>query len=67
MINKAIDNELRISYKDGGNAYDMGGQPIPKTPIQDISNNSMVQVFSHCSSNYDILNTQETIVIQHLM
>ena len=23
MINKAIDNELRISYKDGGNTYDM--------------------------------------------
>ncbi|WP_270424600.1 ATP-binding cassette domain-containing protein, partial [Catenibacterium mitsuokai] len=63
MINKAIDNELRISYKDGGNAYDMGGQPIPKTLIQDISNNSMVQSIQPFFQ-WNVLNTQETIVIQ---
>ena len=63
MINKAIDNELRISYKDGGNAYDIGGQPIPKTLIQDISNNSMVQSIQPFFQ-WNILNTQETIVIQ---
>lgn len=63
MINKAIDNELRISYKDSGNAYDMGGQPIPKTLIQDISNNSMVQSIQPFFQ-WNVLNTQETIVIQ---
>lgn len=63
MINKAIDNELRISYKDGGNAYDIGGQPIPKTLIQDISNNSMVQSIQPFFQ-WNVLNTQETIVIQ---
>ena len=63
MINKAIDNELRISYKDGGNAYDMGGQPIPKTLIQDISNNSMVQSIQPFFQ-WNVLSMQETIVIQ---
>lgn len=63
MINKAIDNELSISYKDGGNAYDMGGQPIPKTLIQDISNNSMVQSIQPFFQ-WNVLSTQETIVIQ---
>ena len=56
MINKAIDNEL-------SNAYDMGGQPIPKTLIQDISNNSMVQSIQPFFQ-WNVLNTQETIVIQ---
>ena len=43
MINKAIDNELRISYKDGGNAYDMAGMPVSRTLVQDLSQNNMIQ------------------------
>lgn len=46
MINKAIDNELRISYKDGGNAYDMAGTPVSRTLVQDISQNNMIQNIS---------------------
>ena len=43
MINKAIDNELRISYKNGGNAYDMAGMPVSRTLVQDLSQNHMIQ------------------------
>lgn len=46
MINKAIDNELRISYKDGGNAYDMAGTPVSRTLVQDLSQNNMIQNIS---------------------
>lgn len=46
MINKAIDNELRISYKDGGNAYDMAGTPVSRTLVQDLSQNHMIQNIS---------------------
>lgn len=46
MINKAIDNELRISYKDGGNAYDMAGMPVSRTLVQDLSQNNMIQNIS---------------------
>lgn len=46
MINKAINNELRISYKDGGNAYDMAGMPVSRTLVQDLSQNHMIQNIS---------------------
>ena len=46
MINKAIDNELRISYKDGGNTYDMAGTPVSRTLVQDLSQNNMIQNIS---------------------
>ena len=65
MINKAIDNELRISYKDGGNTYDMAG-----TPVQDLSQNNMIQNISpffewnvaHMTVNDSSF--KETVVIQ---
>ena len=63
MVNNAIDNELRISYKDGGNAYDMSGKPISRTLIQDISSNSMVNNV-YPFFQWNVLNTQEKIVIQ---
>lgn len=70
MINKAIDNELRISYKDGGNAYDMAGTPVSRTLIQDLSQNHMIQNISpffewnvaHMTVNDSSF--KETVVIQ---
>lgn len=70
MINKAIDNELRISYKDGGNAYDMAGTPVSRTLVQDLSQNNMIQNFSpffewnvaHMTVNDSSF--KETVVIQ---
>lgn len=70
MINKAIDNELRISYKDGGNAYDMAGMPVSRTLVQDLSQNNMIQNISpffewnvaHMTVNGSSF--KETVVIQ---
>lgn len=70
MINKAIDNELRISYKDGGNAYDMAGTPVSRTLVQDISQNNMIQNISpffewnvaHVTVNDSSF--KETVVVQ---
>lgn len=70
MINKAIDNELRISYKDGGNAYDMAGMPVSRTLVQDLSQNHMIQNISpffewnvaHMTVNDSSF--KETVVIQ---
>ena len=70
MINKAIDNELRISYKDGGNAYDMAGTPVSRTLVQDISQNHMIQNISpffewnvaHVTVNDSSF--KETVVVQ---
>lgn len=70
MINKAIDNELRISYKDGGNAYDMAGTPGSRTLVQDLSQNHMIQNISpffewnvaHMTVNDSSF--KETVVIQ---
>lgn len=70
MINKAIDNELRISYKDGGNAYDMAGTPVSRTLVQDLSQNHMIQNISpffewnvaHMTINDSSF--KETVVIQ---
>ncbi|MFR3307132.1 MAG: ATP-binding cassette domain-containing protein [Faecalibacillus intestinalis] len=70
MINKAIDNELRISYKDGGNAYDMAGMPVSRTLVQDLSQNNMIQNISpffewnvaHMTVNDSSF--KETVVIQ---
>ncbi len=70
MINKAIDNELRISYKDGGNAYDMAGTPASRTLVQDLSQNNMIQNISpffewnvaHMTVNDSSF--KETVVIQ---
>lgn len=70
MINKAIDNELRISYKDGGNAYDMAGMPVSRTLVQDLSQNNMIQNISpffewnvaHVTVNDS--DFKETVVIQ---
>lgn len=70
MINKAIDNELRISYKDGGNAYDMAGTPVSRTLVQDLSQNNMIQNISpffewnvaHMTVNDTSF--KETVVIQ---
>lgn len=70
MINKAIDNELRISYKDGGNAYDMAGTPVSRTLVQDLSQNHMIQNISpffewnvaHMTANDSSF--KETVVIQ---
>ena len=70
MINKAIDNELRISYKDGGNAYDMAGTPVSRTLVQDLSQNNMIQNISpffewnvaHVTVNDS--DFKETVVIQ---
>lgn len=70
MINKAIDNELRISYKDGGNAYDMAGTPVSRTFVQDLSQNNMIQNISpffewnvaHMTVNDSSF--KETVVIQ---
>lgn len=70
MINKAIDNELRISYKDGGNTYDMAGTPISRTLVQDLSQNNMIQNISpffewnvaHMTVNDSSF--KETVVIQ---
>lgn len=70
MINKAIDNELRISYKDGGNAYDMAGIPVSRTLVQDLSQNNMIQNISpffewnvaHMTVNDSSF--KETVVIQ---
>ena len=70
MINKAIDNELRISYKDGGNAYDMAGTPVSRTLVQDLSQNNMIQNISpffewnvaHMTVNDSSF--KETLVIQ---
>lgn len=70
MINKAIDNELRISYKDGGNAYDMAGTPVSRTLVQDLSQNHMIQNISpffewnvaHMTVNDSSF--KETVVIQ---
>ena len=45
MINKAINNELRISYKDGGNAYDMAGTPVSRTLVQDLSQTVVIQPY----------------------
>ena len=70
MINKAIDNELRISYKDGGNSYDMAGIPVSRTLVQDLSQNNMIQNISpffewnvaHMTVNDSSF--KETVVIQ---
>ncbi len=70
MINKAIDNELRISYKDGGNAYDMAGTPVSRTLVQDLSQNHMIQNISpffewnvaHVTVNDSSF--KETVVVQ---
>ena len=70
MINKAIDNELRISYKDGGNAYDMAGTPVSRTLVQDLLQNNMIQNISpffewnvaHMTVNDSSF--KETVVIQ---
>lgn len=70
MINKAIDNELRISYKGGGNAYDMAGMPVSRTLVQDLSQNNMIQNISpffewnvaHMTVNDSSF--KETVVIQ---
>ena len=70
MINKAIDNELRISYKDGGNAYDMAGTPVSRTLVQDLSQKHMIQNISpffewnvaHMTVNDSSF--KETVVIQ---
>lgn len=70
MINKEIDNELRISYKDGGNAYDMAGTPVSRTLVQDLSQNHMIQNISpffewnvaHMTVNDSSF--KETVVIQ---
>lgn len=70
MINKAINNELRISYKDGGNAYDMAGTPVSRTLVQDLSQNNMIQNISpffewnvaHITVNDSSF--KETVVIQ---
>lgn len=70
MINKAIDNELRISYKDGGNAYDMAGMPVSRTLVQDLSQNHMIQNISpffewnvaHVTVNDSSF--KETVVVQ---
>lgn len=70
MINKAIDNELRISYKDGGNAYDMAGTPVSRTLVQDLSQNNMIKNISpffewnvaHMTVNDSAF--KETVVIQ---
>lgn len=70
MINKAIDNELRISYKDGGNAYDMAGTPVSRTLVQDITQNNMIQNISpffewnvaHVTVNDSSF--KETVVVQ---
>lgn len=70
MINKTIDNELRISYKDGGNAYDMAGTPVSRTLVQDLSQNNMIQNISpffewnvaHMTVNDSSF--KETVVIQ---
>lgn len=70
MINKAIDNELRISYKDSGNAYDMAGTPVSRTLVQDLSQNNMIQNISpffewnvaHMTVNDSSF--KETVVIQ---
>ena len=70
MINKAIDNELRISYKDGGNAYDMAGTPVSRTLVQDLSQNNMIQNISpffewnvaHVTVNDSSF--KETVVVQ---
>ena len=70
MINKANDNELRISYKDGGNAYDMAGMPVSRTLVQDLSQNNMIQNISpffewnvaHMTVNDSSF--KETVVIQ---
>lgn len=70
MINKAIDNELRISYKDGGNAYDMAGMPVSRTLVQDLSQNYMIQNISpffewnvaHVTVNDSSF--KETVVVQ---
>lgn len=70
MINKAIDNELRISYKDGGNAYDMAGTPVSRTLVQDLSQNNMIKNISpffewnvaHMTVNDSSF--KETVVIQ---
>lgn len=70
MINKAIDNELRISYKDGGNAYDMAGTPVSRTLVQDLSQNNMIQnisPFFEWNVAYVTVNDsdfKETVVIQ---
>ena len=65
MINKAIDNELRISYKD-----DMAGTPVSRTLVQDLSQNNMIQNISpffewnvaHMTVNDSSF--KETVVIQ---
>ena len=70
MINKAINNELRISYKDGGNAYDMAGTLVSRTLVQDLSQNNMIQNISpffewnaaHMTVNDSSF--KETVVIQ---
>lgn len=70
MINKAINNELRISYKDGGNAYDMAGTPVSRTLVKDLSQNNMIQNISpffewnvaHMTVNDSSF--KETVVIQ---
>ena len=70
MINKAIDNELRISYKDGGNAYDMAGTPVSRTLVQDLSQNNMIQNISHffewnvAHMTVNDSSFKETVVIQ---
>lgn len=70
MINKAINNELRISYKDGGNAYDMAGTPVSRTLVQDLSQNHMIQnisPFFEWSVTHMTVNDssfKETVVIQ---
>lgn len=70
MINKAIDNELRISYKDGGNAYDMAGMPVSRTLVQDLSQNHMIQnIFPFFEWNVAHMTVndssfKETVVIQ---
>jgi len=65
MINKAIDNELRISYKDGGNAYDMAGTPVSRTLVQDLSQNNMIQnIWNVAHMTVNDSSFKETVVIQ---
>ena len=65
MINKAIDNELRISYKDGGNAYDMAGTPVSRTLVQDLSqNNTPFFEWNVAHMTVNDSSFKETVVIQ---
>lgn len=67
MINKAIDNELRISYNAGSNAYDVVGKPVSKALIQDLLSNNMVtsvSPFFEWNVILDNSSFKENVVIQ---